>query len=83
MCHWWCFCINHEIAVFQKLLSGAKQEDLDAVKGALAQGANVDVGVFLHGSIPCVFLVKDNHCEIAEWKRLCECRHKMQWEKQL
>lgn len=52
--------------MFQKLLSGAKQEDLDAVKRALAQGANVDVGVFLHGSIPCAFLVKDDHCEIAE-----------------
>lgn len=30
--------------MLQKLLSGAKQEDLDAVEGALAQRANVDVG---------------------------------------
>lgn len=61
-----CLYINHETVVLQKLLSGAKQEDLDAVEGALAQGANVDVGVVLHGSIPCAFLVKDDHCGIAE-----------------
>ena len=60
MCHW-CFYIDHETVALQKLLRGAKQEDLDAVEGALAQGANVDVGACLHGSTRRAFLVKDGH----------------------
>lgn len=44
----------------QKLLNGAKQRDLNAVKGALEEGADVDVGVSPHGFIPLEFSVRDD-----------------------
>lgn len=55
----WCLYINHEAFLFQRLRKGAKKGDLDAVEEALAEGANVDVGVSLHGSIPPDFSADD------------------------